>query len=252
MLIVDFRDPWTQWFETYREKEYNVRKRVERFFEKLVIRNADFVVGTTPSITEYLRSIDRPDVRDDKFQTILNGYDGDDFTGILPLEYDKITLVYTGKIVANLYSAMPFLISLKNVFENDPRLGAQIRVDFLGAFEQPEAIEFIENEYLQENVTVHGYVDHEECIARQLGADILLLMQNSGVTDQFTISGKLFEYLYTLKYIFAIIPEHSLVANILSQSSGYTIVNPQSFDTITANLRHLLSEINKKYDIKRN
>lgn len=247
-VALDFRDPWSQLFNTLRKSESGFRKALETWLEKQVIKRADLVLGVTEDMVDYFiqQYQGKPG---QKFELIYNGYDKDDFEGVAPKKYNKYTIVYTGKITTDLYSAKPFIQALSQVFEQDKSLRDRIEVRFIGAFDEPVAQTMIERLNLKEQVKIEGYLPHAECVASQLGADLLLLTLNRGIPEALT--GKVFEYLYTEKPILALTPEDSQVAGLLRKCSHAVIAPPDCPDQIAACILDLVNN-RLKIQIDRN
>ena len=62
--------------------------------EKLIIRNSTIVVLNTPDAMEMM-SDKYPNLRH-KFRVVTNGYDNDDFIGLIPVKSDRFTIAHIG------------------------------------------------------------------------------------------------------------------------------------------------------------
>ncbi len=238
-LVLDYRDPWTQWIDTYRSEEPPGRRWIEKKMEKMILERSDSAIVTTPPIKSYLQSMDDSG-EESKYNLIYNGFDRNDFDGIKPEEFEKFTLVYTGKIDSRMYSAAPLVRALGKLLNRRPDIKEKISVRFLGTFDDREAERLIKELELEKNIILHGYVPHSRCVSYQLGADLLLLLRNRGVMTGLTISAKLFEYLGAGKPILALIPTDSLTANILEELNAGTVIDQRETGRI-------VSELEKSY-----
>ena len=211
-LVLDYRDPWTQLFESYRSQESIYRKYIERCLEIVTLKTADRIITTTPEISEYLNTLS---VHNNKISNIYNGYDPNDYVNIKKKNFSKFTFVYTGKITPNEYSAVPFLQGLNHALKKYPHINKHMKVIFIGSFNDPSAIKIIKEKNMENIIEIKGYINHKEMLSYQMGADVLLLLLTKGFTDRYIINGKLFEYLKSKRPIMAIIPTTSPMTNII-------------------------------------
>jgi len=230
-LVLDFRDPWTQWFGAYRQWENPLRKRVEYWMERRLLTGAEGVVATTPSMRDYLREQSGSPGSSEKFALIYNGFDPLDFEEVESRSFDRFTIVYTGKVALDLYSPEPIFVALRELLAEHPELKSRIELLFLGFF-PPEGREMIERYQLASVVKVGDEVSHGECIRHQKGAHLLLLLLNEGVTSEFTISGKLFEYFFAARPILAVIPSTSAAANLIEEAAAGIVIEPKETEKI--------------------
>lgn len=238
-MFADFRDPWSQWFLTHRRHEPSLRKAIERFLEMKVLGTTDVVITVTQNMADYLRNLNPQP----KIEVIYNGFDEEDFKQVLPKRFSKFTIVYTGKILENLYSPSPFLAALEAFLEKNPEFVEKISVLFVGSFNDPRAQEKIHGSRLAKVVSLVGYLSHSECIAYQRGAHALLLLQNESVPEG--ITGKIFEYLYTGKPILALLSETSIANNVLRSMNQVRICPPNQPKNIENAIEELLRENNQ-------
>lgn len=124
--IMDVRDPISQmdFFEDMGVKG-SLRKRYIDY-EKQMIRNADAVVGTSYSLPQYL-----VDFNEEKYHTIPNGYDEEDFDGLTLKNTDKVIISHAGlfnryRFSTALWEAFEML---KDEVENDDK---KLEVHFAG------------------------------------------------------------------------------------------------------------------------
>src|SRR5438445_6970591 len=92
--IADFRDVWLfmKPFQT------RTAERIERWMELKVVANADAIALTTDWMTEKFR-MTYPSLNREKFTTISNGYDAEDFRSIVsPANKTKFTMTYIGSL----------------------------------------------------------------------------------------------------------------------------------------------------------
>jgi glycosyltransferase involved in cell wall biosynthesis len=242
-LVLDYRDPWTQSFGVYRKGENKFRLYIERWLEKIVLRLTNLVISVTPPIIEDLQSLDKSNLHS-KFRLIYNGFDKEDFKSVIPKTFNHYTIVYTGKILSNWYSALPFLKGFRELIKENPDLTEKIQIKFIGVFDDPMAIDFIKKYGLTQNISILGHLSHSECLSYQLGADLLLLIYNNEEIGRIGISTKLFEYMGAKKPILALTDKNSLTAKIMNKSKMGKTVSSITPKEIAKELKDFYSGIN--------
>lgn len=201
-LLIDFRDAWMAdpMFQT--DKKYIIK--MHQIFEKSVINNADRVITTNPWVTDDFKKR-YPSVDELKYDTIYNGYDHEDFefdnNGTKVIDHDKLSIVYSGRLYGE-RSPKHFLKAIKLAVTEKPEIKNKIQVYFIGSCEQFLDGKYIEN-YIEENelqniITLTGHISRTESLLYQKQSHILLLLIGI-VPPEFEltygISGKLFDYL---------------------------------------------------------
>lgn len=237
-LLCDFRDPWSHEFTEGRSRERSSRQSAETRMERSVIRDADAVVATSPGLLEaFHESYDRQP--SSKFHLVTNGFDPDDYAGIVPVEFERFAIVYTGK-VRDIYSPEPFFEGLRRLAQRRPALIERCEVHFLGEFD-PDLRNFAQDPLLSRIVTLHGHVDHRVAMAHQLGADLLLaVLRDVETWRRWRISAKLFEYLYAGPPILGILPPTGPTARLITETEAGVVVSPGDFDGVARVIeRHL-------------
>ncbi len=198
-FVVDFRDPWANnrtsfGFLTISKK----RLYREMEMEKEVIAASDHVISVSPEMTEYFRAFGSKAT--EKFYTMENGFDVEDFEAMDPKETSKkdvLRFVFTGTLyekTRHIFSE--FTKALRKISVNDPQTFSLLRFDFYGkvpAWFQTEMAD------LQSTIYFHGEVVLEE-VYRQIA------LSNAGtlfLTDDltYTRSTKFYEYLAMRKPI---------------------------------------------------
>lgn len=228
-LIIDYRDPWTQWFDTVSRHENNIRKKAGYFIEKKLVKRSDIIIGTTNSIVEYLKNVTV--VEKNKFHVIFNGVDPDDFNDIQPKKLDKRTLVYTGLLNESFYSPENIFKVLAIIKKEMDNLDRMFQFVILGKADK-NILNMIVKYGIEDLVKYKGYRSHKETLSYIKGADQLLLLLNPGITDYLTISGKIFEYLFSENPILAIIPDKSAAGEILKDYSRAKIIDPNALNDL--------------------
>lgn len=236
-IILDYRDPWSQLYEVRRTNEPFYRKKIEHLLERFLVRQSDYIIGTTKTINDFLMSMTK---NRQKVKLIYNGFDEEDFKNVSPVSGSKFTILYTGKCLASQYPVVPVMEAISILLKKDDSLKNMFEVVFIGLFDDPQAKNLISERQLQNHVKILGHKPHHECIARQLGAELLLLLQ----TDHLLISAKVFEYLRSGKKILAVVPPDSELADLLRTFGCTSIVSPDDPHAIAVELQNHIKGIN--------
>jgi glycosyltransferase involved in cell wall biosynthesis len=168
-------------------------------------------------LSNFLR--DNPDTTD-KFYVIPNGYDEDDFEGIMQIkpQNDKFTLTYTGLLYGkrkpdNFLEALNIAIN-KGLIDR-----AKINIRLIGNFKAAQLQEKIQSFKLRDVVTLLSYMKHRDCLIELLKSDALLLIEPSGPGAEAFYTGKVFEYMNTGRPILATIPYNGAAAQLITQTN---------------------------------
>jgi glycosyltransferase involved in cell wall biosynthesis len=198
---------------------------------------------------DYLKR--RINSKDDKFHLIYNGVDPDDFSNISAKKFDKCTIVYTGLINETFYSPEILFKSIVELKNERSDLSSAIQFIFLGKITQP-VFDLIEKYDIDDIVFYKGFLPKKETISYIKGANYLLLLLNPGVTDYLTISGKIFEYLFSENKILALIPKKSAAGEILKDYSNSLILNPLDVKIIKQTIKDIVNNSEKEQILRIN
>lgn len=196
--VADFRDPWSL---NESARNHGWRYRVDQWVEKIILHNADRVVGVTPTYTADMRRL-APTRASQCFVTIENGYDAADFptpppgsTGLEPSSLEPqvqpdqpVRLAHIGFLYAG--TAIPFL---QAVHELGP-IAARLHLSFTGGLSANESA-WLEQHPLAAPMIVQPRVSHAQAIQRMRQSDWLLLFALGGSQRSGHYPGKLFEYM---------------------------------------------------------
>jgi hypothetical protein len=195
-LILDYRDGMT--FEPLeRNLEFLLLKNKLLKVEKDLIVNSDAVVTVSSPITTYLEK--RYKEFELPFRTIYNGYYSEETINVEPKIFDKnfINIVYTGKLSKSSKGQnVDLLLEALRKLPKSEYL--KYKIHFFGDYSRGEIKEFKEFNI----ININGKVSKEESISAQLGADLLLFSTTTNRTS--VVTGKLFEYLRTGKFILSL------------------------------------------------
>ncbi len=195
--VADFRDPWAG-------GEVGWQGRLDRFFEARVVHAARRVIANTDiARRDFLRRY--PRLPPERFVTLPNGYDEEDFAALRPqvAEPRRFTLAYAGSVDAYNRDPRPVLRAVGRLLRAGrlPREG--VRLSFLGAgpaVREPWFTGVLEKEGLTGLVEiVEERIPYHQALARLAGSDLLLVLNQpqAGEADfwRFMVPAKIYEFL---------------------------------------------------------
>jgi glycosyltransferase involved in cell wall biosynthesis len=227
-LVVDFRDPWTQ-FALHRWLRNLLRRRIEEAMEHAVVRQASRIITVTSPRTKAMAE-KYPHIPASRWFTLTNGFDLDDFgLPVSPPHNDRFTIVYTGSFY---YHRQPdgFLKALQQAFRTRPDMRSQVRV-FIAGGACPGLAEQISAQELDDVIILQGLVPYVESISLQKTADLLLLFIGASPMASTWYPAKLFEYIATGRPILAIVPE-GIAADLVREAGTGMVVHPENVGAI--------------------
>jgi len=229
--IAGFRDPWTGFISA--PKRWFLPKKIDQYLEKTVLEEADLVEVAWIGIKKDALS-KYPDLNEDKFIHIPNGFDSNDFEYINNTENEKFTITYTGSMYGrrnpySLFKTIEMLVEENLISKND------FKIRLIGRFGN-EIFEMINNASFKENIEIINYLPHKQSIIELQRSDVLLLIVDESKESEEIVPGKVYEYLGVKKPIFAIGPEKGAIADLLSETNAGLIAHQLNLEKIKDNI----------------
>jgi glycosyltransferase involved in cell wall biosynthesis len=207
--IADFRDPWvgrvtydppTRWHDA-RHKE----------LERAVVAAADRVTLVSDEMTALYRRRYR-DLPAERFLTLPNGYDPDDWARADALlasraapapRERRFVLLHAGQL-AHRPSARTLLEAAGSLVASDPGAARDLAIRFLGGNEElrPEEWSALGLENVVEAVPSQPHID---ALAAMREAGALVLLGHGGSADSLLYTGKIYEYLTSGKPVLGLV-----------------------------------------------
>lgn len=206
--IADLRDPWTEiyYYDKMLPTKYARLKDLK--YERLVLEKADAIIVVSRQIRDaFLKKSKIIDAS--KFHIIPNGFDEDDFREDVKSISNKFVITYTGTITAD-YKLQSFLAALKQMIL---KYGNTIKFRFVGSL--PDEVRKNFEEEIPDNFENISHVNHAEAIRYMKSSSALLLAIPDTPDNKGILTGKLFEYLASLKPIIGIGPIDGEAAEIV-------------------------------------
>ena len=227
--VADFRDLWIGNFAS--DFPTRLHERVAYKIESRLIELADRILVISEPMRQTL--LERyPNVDVTHVLTIPNGYDPDDFSGVTAANIDRryFNIIYTGSFYQKFRTPLPFLVGLREILDSGEIPSEKIRVYFIGNIGL-SAQRQVKSLGLAEIVHTTGYVSHKESVSWLLSADLLLLMIGRKAGSEVVTTGKIYEYMASMKPILAIIPPGIASELIREARAGY-VIDPEDIQGI--------------------
>jgi glycosyltransferase involved in cell wall biosynthesis len=240
--VADFRDPWTSMLEwedsTFRSDLVN---RIDRRLERMVVKTADVLVSTAPSVTRYFRTL-LSDEQKKKAVTITNGFDSADFEHAASPEadYRKLRICHAGSLYLG-RNPEPLFRALSALMAKGAIGREEIEVEFIGNqdYNGRSLSKLVEGYGLSGTVVLTGKMPFDKCFARLMQSQALLLFAQG---QPQAIPGKVFEYLRMNKPILAIIDEGD-TKDLLRSSHNCFVANPHEIGEIEEKLLKVIDSV---------
>jgi glycosyltransferase involved in cell wall biosynthesis len=190
----DFRDPWMIDFKKPHFVRTKLSDEIETWMERKTVKKADLIISTNGRSTDRFRAC-YPNVNGDKFVTIPNGFDEEDFCGLRDTDkYPIFTITYIGTFYHGrtpklLLKALSELVSERKIGDKD------FSIQFIGdtMYANGESVgKMIEDFNLSASVKVRGWIPYSEALKEMAKSHLLLLLASN---QPLQIPGKVFEYI---------------------------------------------------------
>lgn len=230
--VCDFRDPWADGDTKMilsRQLGGPVYLRILAALERRILHDAGRVVANTnPAGRDIQRRL--PDLAARKVAVIPNGYDEPDFTGVEPAPRTEpancVVLLHTGEIYPGQRDPTPLILALESLVKDGLVALGEIRIRFIGAgpaLESPPFQHWLSQRLVHDVVSVEPRLNHRQCIAEMLAADVMLLIPSSSAANT-QVPAKFYEYLRTGKAILTVAPTDSAAADVVrSCGAGWVV-----------------------------
>jgi glycosyltransferase involved in cell wall biosynthesis len=195
---------------------------------KLVARNADAIVCVSDAIADEMRRRDPKG----RVESIANGSDFDDFTGLEHRPSERFRITHAGSFFGK-RDPRPFLTALKESGLDD------VVARFLGDFRSTDR-EWAETLGLGDRLELIPYAPRRTSLELQRDSEaLLLLIPEAGGRGKGVLSGKVFEYLAAERPILAAVPPDGAAAELIRDTGSGVVVAPDDVEGLTAALRDL-------------
>ena len=198
--IADFRDPWTDRFYNYENKRLWITRMIDSHLENKVINDATALTTVSKTISKSYKKL---------FHVIHNGYDEDDFTAINKIKNNAVVIRYIGTMTKSQYPS--------NFFESINELNLnkkKYQIELIGNI-HPDIKYYIDAKKYDNFTKIKPYIPHKEAIKKMCESRFLLLVIPNTEKNMGIVTGKLFEYIRSMRKIIMIGPKKSDAAEII-------------------------------------
>jgi glycosyltransferase involved in cell wall biosynthesis len=243
-LLVDYRDPWIQWFFLEKWEKITWRYKLEKSLERWVLKSADKIINVNPPLQKK-HILEFPDIDSANFLTLPNGYDKEDIESIevASREQNKFRIVYFGKFYAK-RSPRYFLNALNELLNEHPYLRKKMEVIFIGEFDEPGSKinkSIVDSLGLSDVVKILGYMAHRETLSHALSSNALLFIVGKQYQSENISTGKIFEYMALSKPIFACVPE-GIARSIIKKAGVGCVTSSENIFQIKTDLLYFVKQ----------
>jgi hypothetical protein len=221
-FVAGFRDPWSG-FEVSAPKRWFLPRMIDKFLERLIFHDAKKIDVAWKGIT-YDALAKYPDLQEDKFIHIPNGFDSTDYS-----EHDihkraerkrgeKFIFTYSGSLYGprnpkNFFKAIELLLDRNQI---DPH---KIHLRFVGRMGD-DLREMFEAPKIKPLVEKLDYVPHSRAVELITDSDALLLIVDDIPSVEHIVPGKVYEYLGAMRPILAIAQPNGAIGELLRETRG--------------------------------
>ena len=230
--LADFRDPWTEWGMWDSLMVTNTVRRLHKRLESSVLRRADEIITITPFYVRRFEKISGRTVR-----LLTNGFDEDDFMGMVYTRGDKFVIRHVG-IINEKCDPRPFMSALKAEMDINADFSKDVQLEFIGEV-HPDFRAFVSRDPVLARVTVFtGNVPHSSLISLYSSSSLLLLVLTGYKDAKGFLPGKLFEYFASSIPVLGIGPTDGDAATLLRETGAGTMAASDDPEGIRSALRN--------------
>lgn len=274
--VLDFRDPWTQYFLARFPTWFHYR--IEQWMERSMLRQADHVITITPTARVNLLCW-CAFLRPEGVTCITNGFAPEEFQphsgpptddGVFRILYSgnfcggteekppkagnfvewlwrgiRRTLEYSPRDFDRVAHSPRFLLdAMKALFEEEPSLRSKLRFVHIGP-SNSDHLAYVRKLGLEDNVEFCGFVPHAEAVRRMAAADALFFCLADSPTGERNdcIPQKAFEYIASRRPVLALAPPGD-ADDLFVESGMAEVCPPRDIPAIVEAIRRLMSRAN--------
>jgi glycosyltransferase involved in cell wall biosynthesis len=231
--VADFRDEWLSFYIKdfeYQSGDHARRRATE--IERTTVESADLVVAVAATSLEKIRGR-YPELPDNKFLCISNGFDPEAFTGFAPRANTGKKLVITHVGTAYKTSSPQYFLDALDSLPDQVRDSIESR--FIGRITDAEQRQF---ESRKADVKLLGFMPQTEALRSMEDTDCLLVT----MTNDISLPGKLYEYMAARKPIIALSPTGGEVDRFIQETGAGWCVDYRDRESIQRLLTRLAEE----------
>jgi len=219
--IADLRDLWAE--DHFRQRPF-IKTALLRIMERRVLAAADAVITVSePWANVLAKSLG---TRGGRVHVIENGFDEEDFEGLMHGGNKKLTITYMGKLHKDHQPVESFFWSLAHLVETraiDPQK-LDVRFYVLG-YDKPDITALARHYGLDGTVKEFPKVPYHEALKILRSSDILLFIQWRGRGEEGWYSAKLYDYIGARRPILAFSSKDGIIDRLIKRCSCGIVVD---------------------------
>jgi glycosyltransferase involved in cell wall biosynthesis len=234
--LADFRDPWTS-IDFYDElKLSRSSDRKHHKLEKSVLSAASAVSVISPGMEDDFRKI-----VDRNYAFIPNGFDQEDLKPEKTVEPDSVqfTLAHIGSLTKTRNAENLWKV-LKELVDEDQELARKLMLKNVGKMDI-HAIDSVKKYDMDKFLQRVDYIPHDEVIAEQHRASVLLLLINNTPNARLVLTGKIFEYMASGRPVICIGPSDGNAAEIIRQTRCGNVFDFNDTENLKKEIKRLFA-----------
>jgi len=228
-LVLDFRDEWVGFNKYYFPEKSKLVMALEEKLEAFTINKADKVISVTDEIiNNFRKSYPREDK--DKFICITNGFDPQDYAGIITRkDSGKFIISYAG----TLYSRRTpeyLLRAIELILKESPDLRNKVILRFIGEVDN-RIKPLFEDRELKSVIEVLGFLPFIDTINKLAESDLFVYIEDQVEISERILPAKLFDYLALRRPILAL-GKSDFLSEIIRKANVGIVVAPDNVKLI--------------------
>lgn len=235
--VVDFRDEWTNNPYNLDSIYKKVKLKAERRKEYEVTSECDYFITNSPFMLENFIADNK--TLSGRSTFIPNGYDDDDFQGLINKRDggDKFVITYSGSLYGR-RNLDEFLDGLKILIDNNKIDKNKLEIRIVGNIYETILTSYAQKYGLEGVIKSYGYLPHKDSIQMLYNSDIILLVIGKGKGSKNFYTGKIFEYIRVDRPILAIVPEDGAAAQVIDSTNTGKVVDPEDIVSVSEALEY--------------
>ncbi len=235
--VVDFRDEWTNNPYNLDSIYKKVKLKAERRKEYEVTSECDYFITNSPFMLENFIADNK--TLSGRSTFIPNGYDDDDFQGLINKRDggDKFVITYSGSLYGR-RNLDEFLDGLKILIDNNKIDKNKLEIRIVGNIYETILTSYAQKYGLEGVIKSYGYLPHKDSIQMLYNSDIILLVIGKGKGSKNFYTGKIFEYIRVDRPILAIVPEDGAAAQVIDSTNTGKVVDPEDIVGVSEALEY--------------
>ena len=226
--VSDYRDPFVYHHTSTTKLKTQILTRIDR----MTIENCAAAIFTTQKTTELYRNYFYAE-SSDKFNTVENGYDEQDWEKLSsyqlksrsPISQNKFCLLYSGVLYPNGRDPTSLFHAIQILKESEAIAEDNFELIFQGAGDGKDYLNLIESLKITNIVKFTPSVPYLDSLVCVKEANTLVIIQ--GQVFDYQVPGKLYEYIKSGKPIIVMTPNDSSTALAALQHPMSSVVSTQ-------------------------